>query len=181
MRGLRWMVLVTAVLVLAQSGIGMVVNLYVTIPSHHPGADPANYFTGSYRSVAWAVSAPIAALASHAGLGLLLVLVAAGVAVRALVLRAGWVAAWLVAGALLVIGAGFNGASFLDHNLNVSSLIMALLAFASLLCYLIALYLLPSQPRSRAPSPSQPPSRAPSPTQPPSRSQPPSRPRAPSP
>jgi hypothetical protein len=165
MRGLRWMVLFTAVLVLAQAGIGMVVNLYVTIPSHHPGAGPANYFTGSYRSVAWAVSAPVPALASHAGLGLLLVLIATGVAVRALMLRAGWVAAWLAAGALLVIGAGFNGASFLDHNLNVSSLIMALLAFGSLLCYLVALYLLPSQARSPSPSPSpaQPRSRAPSP------------------
>jgi hypothetical protein len=150
-RGLRPMILVIAVLILVQMGVGMFVNLYVKIPTHHPGADPVNYLTGSYRSVVWSLSAPIPALASHAGLGLLLVVVALGVAVRGIVLRSGWAAAWLVAGAMFVIGAGFNGASFLDHNLNISSMIMAVLAFGSLLCYLIALYLLPS-PRRRGAS-----------------------------
>jgi hypothetical protein len=142
--GLRRMIFVTTVLILLQSGIGMVVNLYVTIPTDHPGADPANYFTGSYRSVAWAVSRGAPALAVHAALGLALVLVALGTAVRAVVLKTSWAAAWLFAAAFLVIGAGFNGASFLDHNLNISSLIMAMLAFGSLFCYLVALYLLPS-------------------------------------
>ena len=49
-------------------------------------------------------------------------------------------AAWSSLGGLLVIGAAFNGASFLDFNDNVSSLIMALLAFASIGCYAAALF-----------------------------------------
>jgi hypothetical protein len=54
------------------------------------------------------------------------------------------VAAWLILAALLTIGAGFNGASFLDFDMSISSLIMALLAFGALLCYAVGIYLLPS-------------------------------------
>ena len=32
-------------MVLVQAGIGMAVNLYVTVPDHHPGAHPADYLT----------------------------------------------------------------------------------------------------------------------------------------
>lgn len=49
--------------------------------------------------------------------------------------------------ALLAIGAGFNGASFLDFGgRDVSSLLMALLALGAVCCYLLALYLLPGGP-----------------------------------
>jgi hypothetical protein len=44
---LRWMVLGAILLALVQAGLGMVVNLYVNRPAHHPGAHPANYFAGS--------------------------------------------------------------------------------------------------------------------------------------
>lgn len=37
-------VLAVLVLLLGQFAIGMAVNLYVAIPTHHPGAHPANYF-----------------------------------------------------------------------------------------------------------------------------------------
>jgi hypothetical protein len=50
-------------------------------------------------------------------------------------------ATWSLLGGLLVIGAGFNGASFLDFGGNISSLIMALLAFAAVACYVTAPYL----------------------------------------
>ncbi len=48
--------------------------------------------------------------------------------------RAGRVLA--VLGALTIIGAGFNGASFLNYNDAVSSLIMAALWALALACYL---------------------------------------------
>jgi hypothetical protein len=116
MTGFRRMSLTAAILVLIQAAIGMVVNLYVTIPAHHPGARPANYFTGSANSVAWAITHGAPALAIHATLGLALAVMVIGVAVRAFAV-AGWtVRAWSILGALLVIGAGFNGASFLDFN-----------------------------------------------------------------
>ncbi len=142
---LRRMTLLVAVLVVAQTAIGMVVNLYVTVPAHHSGAHPANYVTGSLQSVAWALGHGAAALAIHATLGLALVAIAVWVALRAVKLRPGWVAFTAVLGALLAIGAGFNGASFLDFNNDISSLLMALLALGSLSCYLVGLYLQPAR------------------------------------
>jgi hypothetical protein len=144
---LRRMTLLAAVLVVAQTAIGMVVNLYVTVPAHHSGAQPANYSTGSLQSVAWALGHGAVALAIHAILGLALVAIAVWVAVRAVKLRPGWVGLTAVLGALLATGAGFNGASFLDFNDNVSSLLMALLALGSLSCYLVGLYLQPPSSR----------------------------------
>jgi hypothetical protein len=139
------MTLGIAVLVIAQTAVGMVVNLYVTIPVHHPGAQPANYLAGSLRSIAWAVGHGPLALAIHASLGLAIVAITIWVAIRAVALRTGWVALASVLAAGLVIGAGFNGASFVDFNHNVSSLLMALLALGALSCYLAALYLLPGR------------------------------------
>jgi hypothetical protein len=139
------MTLGIAVLLIAQTAVGMAVNLYVMVPVHHPGAQPANYFTGSLRSIAWATGHGTLALAIHASLGLAIVAIAIWVAMRAVALRSGWVGLTSVLAAGLVIGAGFNGASFLDFNHNVSSLLMALLALGALSCYLVVLYLLPGR------------------------------------
>jgi hypothetical protein len=76
----------------------------------------------------------------HAAFGLVLMVVA--VAARAVAARAGWVTFTSVLGALRVIGAGFNGASFLDFRENFSSLLMELLALAALGCYLAGGFLL---------------------------------------
>jgi hypothetical protein len=148
-RTLRWMLLAAVLLVIAQSGIGMVVNLYVVVPGRHPGAKPADYFTGSFHSVVWALSHGAAALIVHAALGLALVVFVIGVAIHGL--RAGErsVRVWSVLGGLFVIGAGFNGASFLDFNDNISSLIMAVLAFAAIGSYAVALFLLGPAPRGQ--------------------------------
>ena len=124
----------------------MDVNLFVAIPSQHPGARPSSYFSGSVRSVAWAVAHGAPALVAHAVLGLALAFLVIGVAVSALRLKHRPIGAWSVLAGLLVIGAGFNGASFLDFNNDVSSLIMALLAFGAVACYSAAFYLLAAQP-----------------------------------
>ena len=137
---LRRMLLGAIVLLLAQAGIGMAVNLYVTVPSRHPGARPGNYVSGSFDSVAWAIGHGAAALAVHASLGLALVIVAVGVAVHGLRSRRRAVGAWSLLGGLFVIGAGFNGASFLDFSHDISSLIMSLLAFGAIACYATALF-----------------------------------------
>lgn len=143
MTGFRRLTLAAVVLVLIQAAVGMVVNLYVTIPAHHPGSRPANYFAGSARSIGWAVTHGAPALAIHATLGLALVVVVIGVAVRSFVVGRWPVRAWSILAALLVIGAGFNGASFLDFSYAVSSLIMALLALGAVVCYTVVLFLLP--------------------------------------
>jgi hypothetical protein len=138
---LRWQLLAAMLLVLVQACLGIVVNLYVTVPAHHPGAHPGNYFTGSLHSLGWALAHGTLTLVLHAGLGLGLVLLAGYIAL--VTSRSGRraIAAWSILAGLLVIGAGFNGASFLDFGNNISSLLMALLAFAAIGCYAVALAL----------------------------------------
>ena len=120
---------------------GMGVNLFVTIPDAHPGAMPSEYFSGSAQSVAWAITGSgLPALVFHATWGLLLVVGGASLAVQARRLHRRPLTAAAVLGFLLVLGAGFNGASFLDFHEDFSSMIMAtLFAFAEL-CYVSILY-----------------------------------------
>ena len=131
------------VALLVQFAIGMYVNLFATIPLNHPGHGANDFFAGSYHSVAWAETSPHAPLilAFHAGLGLLLVVGSLWLAVLAIRGRRagiGWAAAL---GALFIIGAGFNGASFLNYNHDANSYVMALLFAAAVLCYSVILAL----------------------------------------
>jgi hypothetical protein len=136
------MLLAAILLVLVQAGLGMVVNLYVTGPAQHAGAHSANYFAGSLHSVAWAIAHGPATLAVHTTLGLALIAFVVGTAVQALRSERPAIGGWSVLAGLCVIGAGFNGASFLDFAHNINSLIMALLALAAIGCYATALTLL---------------------------------------
>ncbi|MGB8197003.1 MAG: hypothetical protein WCF25_08355 [Acidimicrobiales bacterium] len=139
------------VLICVQSGIGMFVNLFVSIPKDHAGANPSNYFSGSMRSVAWAIGHGAVALALHMVLGLLLGIMVIGIVARAFAIGRASLIVWSVLGASATIGAGFTGAGFLDFNQNVSSFFMALLAFASLICFAVMVYL-PSRSARIAPS-----------------------------
>jgi hypothetical protein len=58
---------------LAQFVLGMAVNLFVTIPGHHPGASPSNYFVGAGHSAGWAITSGLLPLAAHVILGILLI------------------------------------------------------------------------------------------------------------
>jgi heme A synthase len=136
---------------LVQFGLGMYVNLFAHIPLTHPGHAAKNFFAGSYHSVAWAETSQQAPLilAFHAGLGLLLVLGSLWLAVLAIRgRRAGFVWA-AVLGALFILGAGFNGASFLNYNEDANSYVMALLFAAAVLCY-VALLALPRSTQHQA-------------------------------
>jgi hypothetical protein len=129
------------VLLIAQFVLGMITNLFVTIPTHHPGAKDSNFFAGVGHVLVWAVSSGPSrtALAIHAVLGVLLfldsislVVLAAKARVRSLVVAA-------ALGLVFVLGAGFNGASFLEYNENANSLIMALLFALATSTYVWAL------------------------------------------
>ena len=138
---------------LVQFGLGMYVNLFASIPLNHPGHGAKNFFAGSYHSVAWAETSPHSPviLAVHAGLGLLLVLGSLWLAVLAIRgRRAGFVWA-AVLGALFILGAGFNGASFLNYNKDANSYVMALLFALVVLCYIVLLAL-PSSSERKAPA-----------------------------
>src|SRR5260370_17430305 len=53
--------------------LGMAVNLFVKIPTEHPGSNPPEYFSGVAQSVTWAILHGNILLAIHAGFGLALV------------------------------------------------------------------------------------------------------------
>lgn len=137
------MLLVSLDIVLVQAGTGMAVNLYVSLSRRHPGSHPRDYFVGSLRSMRWALGHGAVALVVHASLGLALAVLALVGPIYAALRRRAAVA--LVAGVagLLVIGAGFNGASYLDYNDTLSSLLMALLGFGAVGLYSVALLLQP--------------------------------------
>jgi polyferredoxin len=129
----------------------MYVNLFGAIPGRHPGASPSNYLSGSGQSLLWSVEHGGATLAIHTVLGVLLGVMVIGIVARSIRSRRQSVWMWSIFSALMVIGAGFNGASFLDYNKNVSSFIMALLAFAGVACFVVVFFLI-SVP-GRAPEP----------------------------
>ncbi|MFZ0218506.1 MAG: hypothetical protein WAM30_21420 [Candidatus Dormiibacterota bacterium] len=117
---------VALLLLVAQFLFGIVVNLFVSIPTHHPGAQASEYFGGVVRSVSWAVTGSgLVWLQVHAALGLLLVLFAVLLLVVAIVSRRGGRITAAALGLFGVLGAGFNGGSFLNYNEDFSSMLMA--------------------------------------------------------
>jgi hypothetical protein len=91
--------------------LGMAVNLFVTIPRNHTGANPPEYFTGVAHSVTWAILNGHLLLILHASLGLVLVLIGAGLLVQAIRMRTRNLIVVTAFGAFGVLAAGFNGGS----------------------------------------------------------------------
>ena len=142
----RLLTVTVLLLLVAQFLAGMVVNLFVNIPKNHPGARPSEYFSGSLQSVNWALgSSGLPWLEGHAGIGVLLFLVA--VALLLVAIRSGRRAHVIAAsfGLAGIIGAGFNGASFLDFNENFSSMLMSGGFALALTAYVLGLYAARSQ------------------------------------
>jgi len=121
-------------LLLAQTFLGMITNLYVSIPARHPGANAGNYFAGILSGVPWAIGHAPVALALHASLGIALAAASLAALARAARTRIRTEIALAALAAATIFGAGFDGGSFLNYNHTVSSLIMtgcALLATAA--------------------------------------------------
>jgi hypothetical protein len=128
---------ITLLLLAAQFLIGMVVNLYVQIPSIHPAAEAANFFLGVVQGVVWALGHGTWALVIHVILGLLLVLASfllIGLSIAAR--QRGWIILSLT-GWIGIVGAGFNGASFLNYGHDFSSLLMSIGFLVAAISYTI--------------------------------------------
>ncbi|HZS93257.1 MAG TPA: hypothetical protein VFA78_00530 [Chloroflexota bacterium] len=115
--------------------LGMAVNLFVTITRHHPGANPSEFFSGAFHSVVWAVSGAPILLILHAILGLLLVLTSIGIVIAAFRAASTGIRVLAVLGFLMILGAGFNGASFLNYNHDVNSYLMSVGFAIAIVCY----------------------------------------------
>jgi hypothetical protein len=133
--------IIACVLLLIQYLLGMAVNLYVTLPGRHPGAGASNYFTGTAASLGWVIPDGPAWAAAHTAFGLALVLAA----LASVVLtwrQASRFALWTsVLGALAIVGAAFNGVSFVNYGHAFSSMIMAALWAVALASYLAGVFL----------------------------------------
>jgi hypothetical protein len=124
------------VLLMAEYGIGMYVNLYTTIPQadHGHGLDSA-------------IANGPAVLSIHAVIGLLVGLGAVGVLVQAVIARHLGTTASSAAGLFALAFASVAGASFTSSGHPADSMAMSVLTGVGLLCYTANLYLLrpPSQ------------------------------------
>ncbi|HEX9036494.1 MAG TPA: hypothetical protein VF808_05835 [Ktedonobacterales bacterium] len=137
---LRRLAVAMLALLLAQYILGMLVNFFVTIPDDHPGAHPAEYFSGAATSVAWALGHGGWELIAHAWTGILIgTLGIAMIALALMLRRRAWVVATIL-GFFGTLGAGFNGASFLNYGEDFSSLIMATAFLIALGSYALGLY-----------------------------------------
>jgi hypothetical protein len=121
--------LAALVLLVVQYGIGIYVNLYVTIPRGDHGSG-----LGS------AIGNGPAMLSSHAVLGLLLGLVAIGVLVQAVMARHLGAIVSSALGVLALASASAAGASFTSSGDAADSMGMAIMTGVALLCYAINLY-----------------------------------------
>ena len=54
--------------------LGMWINLWVVVPTDHPGAHATHYFTGILQAIVWALAGGTLMLKLHVVLGLLLFL-----------------------------------------------------------------------------------------------------------
>lgn len=112
-----------AVLLIIQFGIGIGVNLYVTVPGH--------------KSFLSAVFGP-ATLAAHAIVSIVLLGAAIGALLRAIRSRRAIV--FTSAGLAAILAAGITGSSFVSDGSNGASLGMALATAVAMFCYLAAIF-----------------------------------------
>jgi hypothetical protein len=114
------------IILAAQFLVGMLLNLFVTLPRAHPGSTGDNYFARSWASLLWLLSGDGGwTLLVHVSLAIVLVVATLALFVRSLSPRGrGW--RWGSGIALVfTLGAFFNGLSFANYNEDISSMIMA--------------------------------------------------------
>ena len=128
--GLRFVTALILLLLAAQFLLGVTVNLFVTVPASHPGTNAPEYFSGVYQGVSWALQqtlqqSTLLYLWLHVVIGLALSLLSIVLLIMSIVARrGGWITASII-GLIGIIGAGFNGASFINYNHDLSSLLMS--------------------------------------------------------
>lgn len=150
-RRLREGLVANVMFLVIQFLLGMGVNLFVQIPTKHPGSNPSEYFSGVAQSVTWALFHGHPLLILHAGLGLLLVLNSIRILVDSISVRTRAAILTSSLGAFGVVAAGFNGGSYLNYHEDFSSMLMSSGFAVAIASYGLGLYL-----TARTPSPSQP-------------------------
>jgi len=121
------------VMLLAQYGLGMGVNLYAQVPAADRGA-------GLAAALGRALTSEPAVLAVHAVLGLLMLVAGVSVLTRAVFARHRRAIAASAAGLAAIIAAAVSGAAFVSNGQAGASMAMAILTGVALLCYVLILF-----------------------------------------
>jgi heme A synthase len=137
--GFRGLLAIYIAALIVEFWLGMAVNLFVTIPTQHPGADAPN-FSGIFESTWWAIlSGPSIWLTLHAALGILLVFGAVRLFIWSLRKRRRVETIALGIAASGVVLAGIGGGRFLAYDQDISSMLMATGFAVSIMSYVFAL------------------------------------------
>jgi hypothetical protein len=134
--GLRINAFAAIVTLLVESGLGIGVNLYATLPPTLSGRSLSSAFRES-------VTGGPAVLTLHALLGTLLLLSGISALVRAIVLRRNWTIAVTTVALLSIMVAWISGSKFVACGSAASSLSMALATAVAIACYAFILFVLP--------------------------------------
>jgi hypothetical protein len=143
---LRRASLVLALALILQYALGMVVNIYATLPKDFQGVGLGKAFSD-------AMSKGPASLAMHTGLGLVLLVAAVWLLLSSLLSGHRVVLASSTVALLAIVGAAFSGLNFVNTTQNSASLTMALLTGVALLCAVVNLYVLGSGGAAQAAEP----------------------------
>ena len=125
-RRLRSTALGLLMFLLVQFALGMVVNLYVHVPSGRDG---------------YGAAAP--ALVLHAAVGITVVAGSISLAARSVAARARQIVAPSMIAAVALVAAAAGGVTFLSNGVSGASLAMALCAAIAISCYGLIIYRLP--------------------------------------
>jgi hypothetical protein len=134
------------VMLIIQFLLGMAVNLFVTIPTIHPGARPPEYFSGVAQSVFWAITQGHILLILHATFGVVIVVGAIVLLIQGIQSRIRSLIITTSFGVFGVLAAGFNGGSFLNYNEDFSSMLMAAGFSVAVVSYVFGLYVTAQTP-----------------------------------
>jgi hypothetical protein len=127
--GLRTNSIAIFVMLLAQYGLGMGVNLYARVPA-------ADHSTGVATALGRALTSQPAVLAGHAALGLLMLVAGVSVLTRAILAQHRRAIAASASGLAAIVAAAVSGATFVSSQQAGASMAMAVLTGVALLCYL---------------------------------------------
>ena len=123
---LRQASLAIMIVLIVQFALGMGVNLYVALPT--AGPHQSSWFGNG------------ALLATHAVLGMILVIGAIAVLVRSIMARIMTLIVTSAAGLVAILLAAVFGSGFTSEHTNGNSLGMAMAAAVALLCYALGLF-----------------------------------------
>lgn len=128
--GIRRQAFAMAVLLLVQYGLGIGVNLFVTLPRQDHGKGLGNALANG----------PVA-VSVHIALGLALIITALGLAIPIAATRRGGLIALAVLGLAGLTSAAINGTRFVGTGQNGDSMAMAMAWAVAMLCYLSILFI----------------------------------------